>query len=68
MDALIREGAVRVEEECHGVVSVGVAHGVAGDLLKTTAQNTVAFNQFISQVFIIHFTSFYLRLIRHAES
>ena len=27
MDALIREGAVRVEEECHGVVSVGVDVG-----------------------------------------
>ena len=24
MDSLIREGAVRVEEECHGVVRVGV--------------------------------------------
>ena len=34
---------------------VGVTHGVAGYLLKTPAQNAVAFNQFISQVFIIHF-------------
>ena len=36
---------------------VGVTHGAAGYLLKMPAQNAVAFNQFISQVFIIHFPS-----------
>ena len=36
---------------------VVMTHGVACYLLKMPAQNAVAFNQFISQVFIIHFYS-----------